>query len=58
MPGCEAANGAVILANLGVRMRLDGCYLGDETREEVPAYLESRGIDCSRMTVLPGFPGW
>lgn len=58
MPGGEAANCAVVLANLGVRTRLDGCHLGDETRETVPAYLEARGIDCSKMTSLPDFPGW
>jgi sugar/nucleoside kinase (ribokinase family) len=58
MPGGEAANCAVVLSNLGVSTQLDGCYLGAETSEAIPAYLEARGIDCSKMTQLPDFPGW
>jgi sugar/nucleoside kinase (ribokinase family) len=46
MPGGEAANCAVVLSNLGMRTVLDGCYLGDQTWEAIPAYLEARGIDC------------
>lgn len=58
MPGGEAANCAVVLNNLGIRTILDGCHMGSETREAVPAYLEARGIDCSKMTPLPDFLGW
>lgn len=58
MPGGEAANTAVVLGNLGVSSILDGCHLGFETREAVPAYLEARGTDCSKMTPLEDFPGW
>jgi sugar/nucleoside kinase (ribokinase family) len=58
MPGGEAANCAVVLSNLGVRTVLDGCHLGAETCEAIQAYLAARGIDCSKMTRLPNFPGW
>jgi len=58
MPGGEAANCAVVLSNLGINTMLDGCCLGNETREAIPAYLEASGIDCSKMSFLPGFPGW
>jgi len=58
MPGGEAANCAVVLSNLGISTALDGCYLGDETQSAIPAYLGLRGIDCSKMTYLSGFPGW
>jgi sugar/nucleoside kinase (ribokinase family) len=58
MPGGEAANCAVVLANLGINTVLDGCYLGDQTREPIRDYLELRGIDCSKMLYQPGFPGW
>jgi sugar/nucleoside kinase (ribokinase family) len=58
MPGGEAANCAVVLANLGINTVLDGCYLGEETREPIREYLELRGIDCSKMLYQTGFPGW
>lgn len=58
MPGGEAANCAVVLSNLGISTVLDGCCLGDETQTAIPAYLELRGVDCSKITYLSGFPGW
>ena len=58
MPGGEAANCAVVLSSLGVRTILDGCHLGEQTQIAIPAYLEARGIDCSRMSLMPDFPGW
>jgi sugar/nucleoside kinase (ribokinase family) len=58
MPGGEAANCAVVLSNLGISTALDGCHLGDDTQAAIPAYLELRGVNCSKMTYLPGFSGW
>ncbi|MBN2305410.1 MAG: carbohydrate kinase family protein [Anaerolineae bacterium] len=58
MPGGEGANCAVVLRNLGVRVRLDGCFLGDLTREPLLTYFGARDIDCSRLTHQADFPGW
>ena len=58
MPGGEAANCAIVLSNLGVRVSLDGCYLGEQTEQPILRYLSDRDIDCSRMTCEAGFDGW
>jgi sugar/nucleoside kinase (ribokinase family) len=58
IPGGEAANCAVVLRNLGVRVALDACYLGDLTKTGIQDYCKKRDIDCSKMAYLPGFPGW
>ncbi len=58
MPGGEAANCAIVLSNLGVRVALDGCYLGDQTEKPLVQYLRNRNIDCSAMTCEAGFDGW
>lgn len=58
MPGGEAGNAAVVLAAFGIRPKLDGSHLGSETHEAVPAYLTSRGVDCSLLQQVPDFPGW
>jgi sugar/nucleoside kinase (ribokinase family) len=58
MPGGEAANGAIVLSNLGVSVTLDGPFLGDATAEPLLAYLQKRGVDCSLLHHHPGFPGW
>lgn len=58
MPGGEAANCAIVLSNLGVRVSLDGCYLGAETEKPLLGYLKSRNIDCSNMKHQDNFDGW
>jgi sugar/nucleoside kinase (ribokinase family) len=58
MPGGEAANCAVVLRNLGVRVQLDGCHLGEKTEAAITQRLMARDIDWSRMTRLDGFAGW
>ena len=58
MPGGEAANGAVVLRNLGVHVVLDGCFLGDLTAEPIQTYFNDRDIDCSLLQRQAGFPGW
>ena len=58
IPGGEAANAAIVLRNLGLSVALDACYLGDLTKIGIQDYFNARDIDCSRMTHLPGFPGW
>jgi sugar/nucleoside kinase (ribokinase family) len=58
MPGGEAANCAIVLRSLGVRVQLDGCHLGEKTEAAITQHLTARDIDCSRMTRLDGFEGW
>lgn len=58
IPGGEAANGAIVLSNLGVPVTLDGPFLGDSTAEPLRTYLQKRGVDCSLLHHHPGFPGW
>jgi sugar/nucleoside kinase (ribokinase family) len=58
IPGGEAANGAIVLSNLGVSVTLDGPFLGDVTAEPLLAYLQKRNVDCSLLHHHPGFPGW
>ncbi|MGE5774631.1 MAG: carbohydrate kinase family protein [Chloroflexota bacterium] len=58
MPGGEAANCAIVLSNLGVRVSLDGCYLGEQTEEPLLRYLGEQNVDCSQMTCEAGFEGW
>jgi len=58
IPGGEAANGAIVLSNLGVPVTLDGPFLGDLTAEPLREYLKKRSVDCSLLHHQPGFPGW
>ena len=58
IPGGEAANGAIVLSNLGVSVTLDGPFLGDSTAEPLREYLKKRNVDCSLLHHHPGFPGW
>jgi len=58
IPGGEAANGAIVLSNLGVPVTLDGPFLGDSTAKPLLAYLKKHSVDCSLLHHHPGFPGW
>jgi sugar/nucleoside kinase (ribokinase family) len=58
MPGGEAANCAIVISNLGVRVSLDGCYLGDQTEKPLLKYFDEWKVDCSNMVREPGFDGW
>jgi sugar/nucleoside kinase (ribokinase family) len=58
MPGGEAANCAIVLSNLGVRVSLDGCYLGELTEKPLLQYLGNWNVDCSGMSLEAGFDGW
>ncbi|HLF27496.1 MAG TPA: carbohydrate kinase family protein [Anaerolineae bacterium] len=58
IPGGEAANAAIVLSNLGARVSLDGCYLGEQTEQPLLKYLNARNVDCSPMIRQAGFEGW
>jgi len=57
IPGGEAGNSAVILNNLGYRVRLEGPFLGTRTHDPVTKFYEERGIDVSGMKFDPSFVG-
>ena len=54
----EATGSALVLAQLGARVVLEGNWIGDnpECRRTL-AFLKSRGIDCSGLVVQPGYQG-
>jgi len=58
IPGGEGANAAVVLSNLGLKTQLDGCYLGELTKEPLTSYLVERGVDVSLLPYDSSFPGW
>lgn len=54
----EATGSALVLARLGMRVRLEGNWIGDnEPCRRTLAFLESRGIDVSGLRVKPGYAG-
>jgi sugar/nucleoside kinase (ribokinase family) len=54
----EATGTALVLAQLGVSVALEGNWIGDipECRRTLE-FLQQRGIDCSGLRVVPGYPG-
>jgi sugar/nucleoside kinase (ribokinase family) len=58
MTGGEALNSAIVLSRLGLRVRLDGNWLGntDEDRRLL-ATIEDCGIDGQRLSLRQNFPG-
>lgn len=54
----EATGSALVLAQLGVSVALEGNWIGDtpECRATL-AFLKSRGIDCSGLLIKPGYQG-
>lgn len=50
--GGEAANSAIALARLGLRTRLDGCWINRRDSERVIGALAGYGIDVSGISVV------
>jgi sugar/nucleoside kinase (ribokinase family) len=58
MVGGEAANSSIVLSRLGVKVRLDGNWLGDnESGQRTKELLSGHGIDTSRLPLKSGFRG-
>jgi sugar/nucleoside kinase (ribokinase family) len=54
----EATGTALVLAGLGVRVAIEGNWIGDTPAcRRTLQFLQSRGIDCSGLLVKPGYPG-
>jgi len=50
--GGEAANSAIVLAKLGLRVRLDGNWIDRRHAERVTSTLSGYGIDVARLAVV------
>lgn len=57
LPGGETANSAIVLANLGYKVKIDGPFLGRRTKNELTDFCAKHGIDCSSMHFDPDFDG-
>ena len=58
MVGGEAANSSIVLSRLGVRVKLDGNWLGDDDRgRRTKAFLDGFSIDTSRIALRKGYQG-
>ena len=58
MTGGEAANSSIVLARLGVSVKLDGNWLGDdESGRRTKAFLSDHKIDTSRLPLRNGYKG-
>jgi len=54
----EATGGALVLAELGVTVTLEGNWIGDNPQcRRTLEFLRARGIDCSGLVVKPGYAG-
>lgn len=57
LTGGETGTCATVLASLGCRVKMDGNYLGQNTREHILRFYAERGVDVSRMTCDETFEG-
>ncbi len=57
LPGGEAGNAAIILNNLGCKVKLDGPHLGSVTKAVIEKFFDECGIDCSAMKYDENFEG-
>lgn len=58
MTGGEAANSSMVLARLGVSVKLDGNWLGDnDDGERTKALLSDSNIDVTRLPLVAGYEG-
>jgi len=56
-PGGETANAAIILAKLGLKVLIDGPFLGTETAPVFLSYMKKYGIDTSVLKTDKTYPG-
>lgn len=57
IPGGETGNSAIILANLGYKVKVDGPFLGKRTRDGILDFFSRFHIDCSRLHFDESFDG-
>ena len=49
IPGGETGNSAIVLSQMGVKVKIDGPFLGCKTKEGILDFCKRFGIDCSGM---------
>ena len=57
LPGGETGTCAVVLANLGCRVKIDGNWQGTDTYDKLEAFFGRIGVDASRMRLDKTFGG-
>jgi sugar/nucleoside kinase (ribokinase family) len=57
LPGGETGNSAIVLSRMGLRVKMDGPFLGNNTKEGISDFCGRFGIDCSGMRFDPSFDG-
>lgn len=57
IPGGETANSAVVLSKLGLKVKIDGPFLGSKTKDGIIELCGKHGIDCSGMHYDHDFEG-
>jgi sugar/nucleoside kinase (ribokinase family) len=53
--GGEAVNSAIMLSKLGMKTKLDGNWLNQNTADKIRTLLEPFGIDISRLTIKQNY---
>ncbi|HEX2954616.1 MAG TPA: carbohydrate kinase family protein, partial [Bacillota bacterium] len=57
VPGGETGNSALILANLGYKVKIDGPFLGTKSRDGIINFYKKFTIDCSSLSYDPSYEG-
>lgn len=57
LPGGETGNAALILANLGYQVKIDGPFLGTKTKDGILSFYRKYDIDCTGLHYDPSFDG-
>jgi sugar/nucleoside kinase (ribokinase family) len=57
IPSGETGNAALLLNHFGLKVKMDGPYLGSRTREPILDFYARRGLTCRHMRYDHGFPG-
>lgn len=57
VPGGETCNSAIVLAALGHQVKIDGPYLGRDSKAGIEEFCSRFSIDCSNMTYDEAFSG-
>lgn len=57
IPGGETGNSAIILSRCGLEAKIDGPFLGSETRDGISSFCQRFGVDCSGMVYDPSYEG-
>jgi len=55
--GGETGNSAIILSTLGYKVKIDGPFLGNKTKEGIPDFLGKFRIDCTNLHYDKDFDG-